>query len=1386
MDTRETQSCRNPEEKSNPLSYLCFGWTADIFWKGATRDLQISDLYDPLKSDESERLGDRLEREWNMELAKANKVQVVGKNGKTVPSGKPSLGAAIARMFWARYMIQGLLMLVQSAVLRVYLPVLQGWVVSHFNPGVNPVSRNDAILYAGLLILTNLLVIFTLHHTGLRNRQIGMCVRVACCSIIYRKVLRLNQAAVNNTAAGQVSNLISNDVARFDIVPLYFHHLWIMPIQVSIMGYIMWRSVGVAAVVGVASVTLQNLPIQMYLGRLGANLRAKIASKTDERVQKMKELISGIQIVKMYSWEEPFEIVVSTIRALEIRLIKYTSYLRGFYLSVILFSERLSLYFTLFTFVMMGNSLTAEITFVISSFFSVMMFTCVVCVPQAIIMAGETAVTLERLTEFLLLDEVQCLEDGKNKLSKEIRSEPDVIEVMKRNWRLENGVGIEMKNVAANWILGKLPPTLCEVSLTIRSKSLSVLVGPVGSGKSSLLHLILGELPVGAGNLSLYAGENKPENKITSRDISISYTSQDPWLFSGSIRENILFGQPYDKNRYQEVTKVCALLKDFAQLPQGDLSYVGEGGASLSGGQRARVNLARAIYRDADLYLLDDPLSAVDAHVGRHLFDECINGFLKGKTRILVTHQLQHLKQADVVIVLNRGKVVRQGAYEEVATLNLDSIVSQSVEPEVSTIEIEYAVESQEEKIDFTKLQTEKLNGKAENKSEATEASKESGDLTEEQMATGEISNKVYWEYFRSGGNICSLIFFLVIFVTGQIAASGTDYWITHWTNQETLRISLSLNKSSTVSNQTVDQTENTGHLKWFDEYGVIRPIVAVYVYTFCIAGCVFFAIFRSVLFMKLCMNASQNIHNTMFSNLLQATMRFFNTNPTGRILNRFSKDIGTMDELLPRTMLEAFQIFMYMIGILVMIAIVNTWLILPIILMSGIFYVIRSYYLKTAQNIKRLECVTKSPVFSHVSSTLDGLTTIRSRGPRVEELLQKEFDRYQDAHTGAWYLTITTATALGFVMDIISCVFIACVCFTLILTNAGDTLPGSVGLAISQSLMLTGILQYGVRQGAEVISLMTSVERVLQYTNLPKEGPFKTDNPPSPSWPSKGALAFNKMSMRYAAEKPLVLKDLNVAIEPGQKIGIVGRTGAGKSSLISALFRLSGDGLEGEINLDGIDTKSIGLHELRPRISIIPQEPILFSASMRYNLDPFDQFSDAELWDSLREVELHDDVTSLDFKVAGGGANFSVGQRQLICLARAILRKNRILVLDEATANIDPSTDALIQNTIRRKFADCTVLTIAHRLNTIMDSDKVLVMDGGRIAEYGHPYLLLENRYGSFSQMLRQTGKSMAEQLSEIAERAYRSAISNEDGSDEKLNEERRIAASVKEVTYL
>ncbi|XP_046598085.1 ATP-binding cassette sub-family C member 4-like isoform X1 [Neodiprion lecontei] len=1346
----ETRDRKNLEERSNIFSLLFFGWTFPIFREGARRNLKLEDLYDPLKSDASESLGDRLEKEWKKELMNANRNWSLVRNQRNHPRSRPSLMWTLIRILWAPYLVQGLLLFAQLMVLRVLQPILQGWLIDYFNQAEDQITQNDALLYSVYLVVVTLSVVFVTHHTDFRNRQTGMRARVACCSLIYRKVLRLDQNATNN-AAGLIANLMSNDVARFDSLPAYFHFVWISPFQVVLIGYVMWQIVGPTSLVGIVVMMLQTIPLQGYLSTVSRKLRSKIAAKTDYRVQLMSELISGIQVVKMYAWEKPFELIVSKVRAVEMKLVGYTSYLRGIYLSITVFTEKTTLFLTLIVFVLNGNSLTANITFVLSTLFNVLQFTCAICLPKAILMAGETAVSLERITDFLLLDESKSLEtvDIPSVCGVQTVEEPTT-----SGHQTDNGIGIQMINVGANWIDSQIPPTLCHISLDLKNQSLCALVGSIGSGKSSLLHLILGELKLGAGSVSFYCIENGIRTTKNSHDIRISYAGQNPWVFLASIRENILFGQPYDESRYQEVTRVCALVEDFEQFPQGDLSCVGEKGASLSGGQRARINLARAIYRDADVYLLDDPLSAVDTGVARHLFEKCIKGFLDQKTRILVTHQVQYLQQADTVIVLDRGMVKCQGTYENLVQSQSQLLTSEQSKEldELGRIK---------KNIQVTPTATNSNDQLA----EEFKTVENSRDIPEEEVTTGNMSSQVYWSYFLAGGNICSLIFIATIFVIGQVATTGIDYWVSYWSNQEAIRFTLQskrFNTSNTSSHMNIDDNQlllySTSHSQWIDEFGLLHQDVAIYIYAGCIVSCIILVTLRHLLFMKMCVNASCNLHNSMFANILVTTMRFFNTNPSGRILNRFSKDMGAMDELLPNTMLEALQILTMMIGMFTIVAVVNPWMIIPIVIINGIFYVIRFYYLKTAQDIKRLEGIAKSPMFSHVTSTLDGLTTIRSRGTAVESMLRKEFDRLQDEHTRASYLTIAGASVFGLTLDICSVILIACVCFSFILMDDGNFLGGSVGLAISQSLAMSGVVQYGMWQTAEVISQMTSVERVLQYTNLPKEGPFTTEQPPSPTWPSDGGLIFKNVTMRYADNEPPVLKDLNVDIKPGWKVGIVGRTGAGKSSLVSALFRLHDGVTDGEIIIDGINTRSVGLHELRRGISIIPQEPILFSETLRYNLDPFGHYSDTELWHSLREVELENMISSLDIPVAEGGANFSVGQRQLICLARAILKENKLLVLDEVTANIDPITDKLIQNTISRRFAECTVVTIAHRLNTVMNSDRVLVMGEGRILEYDHPHLLLKDRNGYFSQMLQQTGTTVADELAAISERNYNS----------------------------
>ncbi|EDX04221.1 GD22416 [Drosophila simulans] len=522
------------------------------------------------------------------------------------------------------------------------------------------------------------------------------------------------------------------------------------------------------------------------------------------------------------------------------------------------------------------------------------------------------------------------------------------------------------------------------------------------------------------------------------------------------------------------------------------------------------------------------------------------------------------------------------------------------------------------------------------------------------------------------------------------------------------------------------------------------------YIFTVITVLTILVTVARSFLFFNLAMKASIRLHNSMFRGITRAAMYFFNTNPSGRILNRFSKDMGQVDEILPAVMMDVIQIFLALAGIVIVIAVVNPLFLIPTVVLGIIFYQLRTFYLKTSRDVKRMEAITRSPVYSHLAASLTGLSTIRAFG--AQRVLEAEFDNYQDMHSSAFYMFISTSRAFGYWLDCFCVIYIAIITLSFFIfppANGGDAMG------------MTGMVQWGMRQSAELENTMTAVERVVEYEDIEPEGALEApaDKKPPKSWPEQGKIVFDELSLRYTPDPKSenVLKSLSFVIKPKEKVGIVGRTGAGKSSLINALFRLSYN--DGSVLIDKRDTSEMGLHDLRSKISIIPQEPVLFSGTMRYNLDPFDEYSDEKLWRSLEEVKLKEVVadlpSGLQSKITEGGTNFSVGQRQLVCLARAILRENRILVMDEATANVDPQTDGLIQTTIRNKFKECTVLTIAHRLHTIMDSDKVLVMDAGRAVEFGTPYELLTLADSKvFHGMVKQTGHATYESLLKIAQK--------------------------------
>ncbi|XP_072935953.1 probable multidrug resistance-associated protein lethal(2)03659 isoform X1 [Epargyreus clarus] len=1426
----------HPRAAANPFSALTFGWTLPIFLSGLKKDMEEQDLYEPLEEHASSPLGDKFARLWEEEVANAG--------GKRTPS----LLRVILKAYAARCMLYGFVLFLMECGIRIQQPrmmgcfigyfgqanqlfmyeklvklrdevvvarsrllnttdkkiaqpVFLGKLVEYYSPNQNTVKQTEAYYYAGAVVLCSALNVFVVHPYMMAILHMGMKFRVACCSLIYRKSLRLSKTALGETTVGQVVNLLSNDVNRFDVAIIFLHYLWIGPLATVIITYFMWVEISWAAVVGVAFM-LAFIPLQAYLGKRTSVLRLKTALRTDERVRLMNEILSGIQVIKMYTWEKPFADLVAKARKHEIKQIRATSYIRGVLTSFIMFTTRICLFFSILAFVLEHSVISAKQVFVVTSFYNILRQTMTVFFPQGIAQVAEATISIKRLQNFMLyedtskpvpgLAEIQTSKAGKE-LKKDARestvSTKEGLEPKESSKQLlekeplkndneakgngnaniaplesgeeddeelatrveEDARGVRLKHATAKWIASHAENTLTDLSLTVKPGKLIAVIGPVGAGKSSLLHVLLRELPLLKG--AVHVGG------------TVSYASQEPWLFAGSVRQNILFGQAMDRPRYNAVVRRCALDRDFTLFPHGDKTVVGERGVSLSGGQRARISLARAVYKRADIYLLDDPLSAVDAHVGRHLFEACVVGYLRNTTRVLVTHQLQFLRDVDQIIILKNGTIAAAGNFDTLSASGLDFatlLARNEEEDDKPATEQTPAAELEESVLQgsFRKRQMSIHSVSSVDNLTAT-APPEGGREEAEMKSAGAVSGKVYGAYLGASGHPVVVALMVLVAVLAQLLGSGADWWTSYWVNLE--------EKNPLTTARSLDAGNVTGPLAYAGNMtdrlvdnaqfqgSTLTRYDCIYIYTGMVVALVAVSLLRSFMFFSMAMRASTRLHNNMFASITRAPMRFFHTNPSGRILNRFSKDMGAVDEVLPSALLDVLQIGLSLIGIVVVVGAVNYWLLLPTLAIGVVFYLLRIVYIGSSRAIKRLEGVTRSPVFSHLNASLQGITTIRAFG--AQEALIREFDNHQDLHSSAWYLFIASSRAFGFWLDLVCVVYIAMVTLSFLVFRQEEP-GGNVGLAITQAMGLTGMFQWGMRQSTELENQMTSVERIQEYSTIESEPPLESEpsRKPPPSWPEAGRLEFRRVFLYYTPGEPPVLRDLSLTILPREKVGIVGRTGAGKSSLINALFRLAK--IEGEIIIDGRETSLLGLHELRSQISIIPQEPVLFSGTMRHNLDPFDEYPDHVLWKALEEVELKEAVSELaaglSSRLAEGGGNFSVGQRQLVCLARAIVRRNRLLVLDEATANVDPQTDALIQTTIRNKFADCTVLTIAHRLHTVMDSDKVLVMDAGQMVEFDHPHILLQKPDGILRGMVDQTGRSMAETLARVALQAY------------------------------
>ncbi|KAK7867419.1 hypothetical protein R5R35_003843 [Gryllus longicercus] len=1319
---RRTGARPSGRELANTLSAVFFGWTWRIFREGLKRDLTADDLDDPPREDQSQLLGDLVEKEWRRQVSAC---------GGLEEKRFPSLLWTIVRVFAVDYLLLGLLVLTHGILLGVVQPLLLGLLLDYFaSPTVE--QKMYAFLYVGGIVASITLNTLLYSHYALGSWQLGMRARTACCAMLYRKALRLSQTALGGVPVGQVVNLLSNDVSRFDKVTLFLHYLWLSPLLTSSAVYFMFWEVGWPALVGAFTV-LAALPLQGFMSYYSALFRSKTAYLTDCRVRLIDNIVSGIRAIKMYAWEMPFIQLVDAARRKEIHTLIITSYIKGLSMTLNLCTTRTAFFCTMVIMALYQENISSRKIFVLQSYFNVLSHAVSVNFGRALTELAEVRVSIKRIQKFMMLQEVTAKNRNKCRSTSSTCSEQTRQSSSEPSTSCETlsdgeDLAVCMRGVSAKWEPGSAKLTLDNINVSVRSGSLAAVVGPVGSGKSSLLQAVLGELPPLEGDV-----------EVRGR---VSFAGREAWVFAGTVRQNVLFGQPLERARYDAVMRACVLDRDVAQLPRRDLTLVGDQGVALSGGQRARLNLARALYRDADIYLLDEPLAALDACVAHELFEKCIRQFLADKTTLLVTNNMHYAQQTDLVISMERGRVLAvRGDHKPFAC----SAPTSQVNPVCNG-----ANEVLETPVFLTKGSVQE---------EDTPCGPTRDKM--EESSKGQIEGKsVFKEYLSSGSNMCINLSLIFLFLGTHFLVCAVDYFVSLWISQYELR--LRRESKGQVFNGSVSQKQRWQNISSLPETQVNlpKPLLSldqnIIIYTSLIISLFVVTLVRSFTFFKVCMRCSGKLHERMFSSVIKAKVSFFDSNPAGRILNRFTKDMGNTDEVLPRTILTSLQIIMQMIGSIVLTMTSNLYLPIPVVIMGIIFFCSTNVYLRTSKNLKRIEGMTKSPVFTHFHATMRGLPTIRANV--AEGVLREEFDKHQDLHTSAWYTFMATSTAFGFFLDTVVCTFITFIAFgTLLLEgHVAVVLGGHPGLAITQCMALSGQLQWGLRQSAEVANNMMSVERIVEYSCLaPEPEPdSKEAVDVGAAWPDRGMLQFDNVFVRHNAADPPVLRGVSVLVEPGQKVGIVGRTGAGKSSLVAALFRLCW-AVDGHVMVDGVDTRRVALQALRGRIACIPQEPLLLAGSVRLNLDPFGEHADAELVRVLREVELGGvllPAEGLHTPVGEGGRNLSAGQRQLVCLARAILRRNKILVMDEATANVDEATDALLQKTIREKFRACTVLTVAHRLETVMDYDKILVVDAGRAVEFDRPQVLLKKEGGFLYRMVHDYAAGGKELLTEYA----------------------------------
>ncbi|XP_035914955.1 multidrug resistance-associated protein 1 isoform X8 [Anopheles stephensi] len=1311
-----------PELSASFPSRIFFAWFDRLAWVGFRKPLEVDDLWKMKPEDSSKEVSPAFLHHWNKTLEKTYQTRETSndvtfkKLGNTASvdfrttksKNIASILPALIKTFGGTFLLGSFLKLGQDLLTFASPQILK--LIIDFVSGDEPMWKG--LMYAITLFVVAGTQTLLLGQYFNRMFFVGLRIRTALISAIYRKALIISNSARKGSTVGEIVNLMAVDAQRFMDLTTYINMIWSAPLQIGLALYFLWQILGPSVLAGLA-VMIILIPVNGVIANMIKTLQIKQMKNKDERVKLMNEVLSGIKVLKLYAWEPSFEQQILKIRDKEVKVLKSAAYLNAGTSFIWSCAPFLVSLVTFATYVLVdeNNVLNASTAFVSLSLFNILRFP-LSMLPMLISNMVQTSVSVKRINTFLNQEEL----DPDNVQHDEKESSPLLI---------ENGV--------FSW--GGEDTTLKNINVRVERNQIVAVVGTVGSGKSSLLSAFLGEMDKISGRVNTLG--------------RIAYVSQQAWIQNATLKDNILFGKPMDQRRYNRVIEACALKPDIEMLPGGDMTEIGEKGINLSGGQKQRVSLARAVYNDADVYFLDDPLSAVDSHVGKHIFEQVIGptGLLAKKTRVLVTHGITYLPNTDKIYVLREGEISESGTYQEL--MDKKGAFAEFL------IQHLQEVSEEEEDLDEIKQQLENSVGgedllnqlkRTNSKRSRSESTSETGSvkdisrqnsttdsnsslrrrtsekvvpdvpktklIEQEKSETGSVKWEVYKHYLKSIGLTLSVAT-VILNMIFQGFSIGSNLWLSRWSTDESAENDTSVRDM---------------YLGVYGAFGAGQVL----------------STFLSTLFLYVgALEASRTLHKTLLRRVLHAPLTsFFDITPVGRVLNRFSKDIDTTDSDLPATLRAWSACFFGVVATLVVISISTPIFAAVIVPIGVLYYAVQRFYVATSRQLKRLESVSRSPIYSHFGETIQGVQTIRAYS--VQDRFITESDERVDSNQLCYCPSIIANRWLAVRLEMVGNLIILFAALFAVLGR--ETMnAGLVGLSVSYALQITQTLNWLVRMTSDVETNIVAVERIKEYGETKQEAAWELPNSTLPrDWPEQGMVEFRDFQVRYREGLELVLRGISFTVKGGEKVGIVGRTGAGKSSLTLALFRII-ESAGGSIVIDGQDIAQLGLHALRSRLTIIPQDPVLFSGTLRINLDPFNAQSDDDIWKALEHAHLKSFVKGLtagiNHEVTEGGENLSVGQRQLICLARALLRKTKVLILDEATAAVDLETDDLIQRTIRTEFKDCTVLTIAHRLNTIMDSDKVIVLDKGQIVEFAPPAELLQSKNSAFYSMAKDAG---------------------------------------------